>query len=600
MFGMDPTFFRRSIERALVPHVPGGEESLRGLVTEPPPARVERGARADKVRRSSGQRVKLADLSVPCFRLASALPGMKPPEIALHLLGKLADPPEGFSEVVANGPYLNFFFEPAVLAEKVLSSAFDAAPRSGETVLVEFSSPNIAKPFHIGHLRTTILGESLARMLEHAGHRVHRLNHPGDWGVQTGYQIMAWRRWGDETELEAGGIRYLCDLYVRISAEAENDPSLQQEARALFKELEDGDARARADWRRFVDITLEELERSYDRLSIRFDRYDGESFYEPLIPGVLEELEDGGLLYTSQGARVVDVPGLEEPCILVKADGATIYQTRDVAAAAYRWSTWPGFSRCLYVVAANQEFHFRQVFGVFDRMRPDGAGRLHHVSFGMVRDAKGDIFSTRGGASARLDDILDEARDRALELVREKSGPLEDEREVAEAVGIAAIAYEFLRRSPNRDIKFVFEEASRPDGDTGPYLQYTHARCCSILAECGGEAPASWDPSLLGGPEEVEVLKAMLRLPSALSRSADIAADSYDTSIFATALMDLARAFGSFYTAPGDPASGHKYRYPVRDAGPELRAARLRLVDGVRRALAWGLHLLTIKAPERM
>ncbi len=595
---MDPEFFRRSIESALAPHLPGGDAS--GLVSEPPRPKVERAGGSGKARRSSGQRVKLADLSVPCFRLAGAFEGMTPPAIAARLLDALGGPPAGFSEVVANGPYLNFFYDPAVLAEKVLEGPIAPAEATGRTFLVEYSSPNIAKPFHIGHLRTTILGESLARMLEHQGHDVVRINHLGDWGVQTGFQILAWRRWGSDAGLESGGIRYLCDLYVRINAEAEDDPSIAGQARALFRSLEQGDASAREDWKRFVDITLDELRRSYGRLGVGFDRYDGESSYEPLIPAVLEELEDGGMLYTSDGARVVDVEGLDEPCILVKSDGATIYQTRDVAAALFRWKTWPGFERCLYVVAANQEFHFRQVFGVFDRMRPDGAGRLHHVKFGMVRDAAGDIYSTRGGASARLDDILDEARDRALDLVREKSGPLEDERAVAEAVGCAALAYEFLRRSPNRDLKFVFEEASRPDGDTGPYLQYTHARCCSIIGECGGMPDGPWDPCLLAGPEEVEVLKALLGLPAAVGRSADPASDTYDTSIFASALMDLARSFGSFYTAPGDAGSGHKYRYPVRDAEPGLRAARLRLVDGVRRALAWGLRLLTICAPARM
>ena len=595
---MDPTFFRRSIESALAPHVPDGAAA--GLVSEPPPPKVDRGGAGGRARRSSGQRVKLADLSVPCFRLTSTFRGMKPPAIAARLLELLGGPPEGFSEVVANGPYLNFFYDPAELARKVLGGRIDAASPTGRTFLVEYSSPNIAKPFHIGHLRTTILGESLARMLEHQGHTVVRINHLGDWGVQTGYQILAWRRWGDEADLEEGGIKYLCDLYVRINALAEDDPSIAAEARSLFRDLEAGDASAREDWRRFVDITLEELGRSYGRLGVDFDRYDGESSYEPMIPDVLSELDERGMLFTSEGARVVDVEGLEEPCILVKSDGATIYQTRDVAAALFRWKTWPGFSRCLYVVAANQEFHFRQVFGVFDRMRPGGAGRLHHVRFGMVRDAAGDIYSTRGGASARLDDILDEARDRALALVREKSGPLEDERAVAEAVGCAALSYEFLRRSPNRDLRFVFEVASRPDGDTGPYLQYTHARCCSIIAECGGMPDGDWDPSLLTGPEEVEVLRALLRLPSAVERSADPGSDTYDTSTFAAALMDLARAFGSFYTAPGEPGSGHRYRYPVRDAGAGLFEARLRLVDGVRRALSWGLHMLTIGAPERM
>ncbi|MBW2260518.1 MAG: arginine--tRNA ligase [Deltaproteobacteria bacterium] len=595
---MDLDFFRHSIESALAPLVPDG--AVRGLVSEPPPPKVDRGGGSGKARRSSGQRVKLADLSVPCFRLTRAFEGMKPPAIAVHLLTGLAGPPAGFSDVVANGPYLNFFYDPAVLAEKVLEGEIEPAADTGLTILVEYSSPNIAKPFHIGHLRTTILGECLARMLEHQGHTVVRINHLGDWGVQTGFQILAWRRWGRDAELERGGIRYLCDLYVRINAEAEDDPSLADQARALFRSLEEGDASVREDWRRFVDITLEELGRSYGRLGVGFDRYDGESSYETMIPGVLEELDESGMLYESEGARVVDVEGLEEPCILVKSDGATIYQTRDVAAALFRWKTWPGFSRCLYVVAANQEFHFRQVFGVFDRMRPDGAGRLRHVKFGMVRDAAGDIFSTRGGASARLDDILDEARDRALDLVREKSGPLQDEMAVAEAVGCAALAYEFLRRSPNRDLRFVFEEASRPDGDTGPYLQYTHARCCSIINECGGMPAGPWDPSLLDGPEEVEVLKALLRLPSAVGRSADHGSDAYDTSTFTSALMELARSFGSFYTASGDAGSGQRYRYPVRDAGPELRASRLRLVDSVRRALAWGLHLLTIQAPERM
>jgi arginyl-tRNA synthetase len=319
-----------------------------------------------------------------------------------------------------------------------------------------------------------------------------------------------------------------------------------------------------------------------------------------MIAGLLAELDGSGLLHESQGAKVVDVPGLEEPCILVKADGATIYQTRDVAAALHRHDTWKGFAKCLYVVAANQEFHFMQVFGVFDQMRPESAGRLVHVKFGMVRDAEGAIYSTREGASARLDDILDDARDRALELVRLKSGGLDDELAVAEAVGHSALAFEFLKRSPTRDVKFVFEEASRSDGDTGPYLQYTHARCCSIISECGGALPESWDPTLLCGPEEVEVLKALWRLPVAIARSADPDRDVYDTSVLASGLMEVARCFGSFYTAPAVGGEGRKYRYPVRDAEMATRDARLMLVDGVRRALEMGLGLLTIRAPQRM
>ncbi len=598
---MDADSFRESVEQALAQLVPGGRDLIRGLVTEPPPPKVDKGdAGGVALKRSGGQKVKLADLSVPCFRIAAAM-GTNPAAAAADLLGRLGRPPSGFAEVVANGPYLNFFFDPAHLARAVTDSSFLApASPSGRTVLVEYSSPNIAKPFHIGHLRTTILGESLARTLEHQGLEVVRLNHLGDWGVQMGFQVAAWRKWGDESALERDGIRYLCDLYVRINAEAERDPSIRDEARTIFRKLEEGDQAVRAVWSRFVEITREELRRSYGRLGISFDRYDGESSYEQMIPALLLELESGGLLHESRGARVVDVPGLEEPCILVKADGATIYQTRDVAAAVHRDATWPGFSRCLYVVAANQEFHFRQVFGVFELMRPGSTGRLFHVKFGMVRDRDGNIYSTRGGAKARLDDILDEARDRALDLVRQKSGPLDDEAAVAAAVGYAAIAFEFLRRSPPRDIRFVFEDASRPDGDTGPYLQYTHARCCSIIAECGGELPAEWDPSLLHAPEEMEVMKALLRVPRAIGRSADIASDTYDTAILSAALMDVARAFGSFYTAPAEPGSGQRFRYPVRDADGPLRASRLHLVDAVRRTLAIGLFLLTISAPTRM
>lgn len=594
--------FRNAIRGALSPLVELDSGALSNLITEPPPPKVDRAARkGGKTRKSRGQKVRLADLSLPCFRLTSAFPGMNPPQIAAHLADRMEHPPAGVSEVVANGPYLNFFFDPVALARHVLDGRpAERGEGTGRTVLVEYSSPNIAKPFHIGHMRTTVLGESLARILEQQGHQVVRLNHLGDWGVQTGLQVIAWELWGDEEELARGGIRYLCDLYVRINARAREDPSVGERAREIFKKLEDGDEKVRGVWRRFVQVTLEELKRSYARLGIRFDRYDGESFYESRIPGVIQELRQRGLLRESQGAKVVDVPGLEEPCIIIKADGATIYQTRDVAAALYRHETWPGLARCLYVVAANQEFHFQQVFGVFERMRPEAQGRLVHVKFGLVRDSQGKIYSTRGGATARLDDILDEARDRALDLVRQKSGSLDDEQSVAEAVGHAALAYEFLRRSPNRDVKFVFEEASRPEGDTGPYLQYTHARCCSIIAECGQEVPHSWDPAYLEGPEEMEVLKALWRLPGAIDRSADPERDVYDTSILASALMDLARAFGSFYTAPAEQGQERRYRYPVRDAPAGVRQARLRLVAGVRDALAMGLALLTIETPGRM
>ncbi len=594
--------FRRAICDALGAHVPGGTEAVMELIVEPPAPKVDRRTVSQgQVMKSSGQKVRLADLSVPCFRLVDRFGGMAPPLIASNLLSRLDGPPRGFERVVANGPYLNFFFDPGSLAGAVIDGGLlEPSLPDGPIVLVEYSSPNIAKPFHIGHMRTTILGESISRILTHKGHRVLRLNHLGDWGVQTGMQVIAWNRWGDDQALLQGGIRYLCDLYVRINEAAREDPSITEQARAIFKRLECGDPDVRAVWRRFVEITRQELERAYSRLGIAFDRYDGESFYEDMIPGLLEELRSRGLLHESQGAQVVDVSGLDEPCILVKADGATIYQTRDLAAVLYRLDTWPDLVRCLYVVAANQEFHFKQVFGVAEIVRPGSRGRFVHVKFGMVRDREGSIYSTRGGATARLDDILDDARDRALSLVREKSGPLEDEARVAEAVGHAALAFEFLRRSPGRDVRFVFEEASRPEGDTGPYLQYTHARCCSIIAECGRVIPEKWDPGLLCGPEEQEILKALWRFPWAISRSANVDLDVYDTSILASALMDVARAFGSFYTAPGDTGSGKRFRYPVRDAAPDQRAARLKLVDGVRKALELGLSLLTIRAPERM
>ena len=526
------------------------------------------------------------EFAFPCFRYAKGA-GMNPAELA----GKLADELE-IADVTASavGPFLNFQVAPLPLAatvmESVLSEGF-AMDAQAKRTLVEFSSPNIAKPMHVGHMRTTVIGAALARMFEHLGHEVVRINHIGDWGSQFGKLVAAWRRWGCEDRLQEDPIGELLQLYVRYHEEEEQDESLPAEAKAAFQELESGEENeTRKTWQHFTELSLREFNHVYERFGIEFDFVRGESWYEDKLDDVLSWLDGNGVTEVSDGATIVDLEaqGIKTPCLVKTAHGTTLYATRDLAAAKSRWEEF-AFDQLLYVVGAEQTLHFQQFRAVLARCGAEWQERMEHVPFGLIRLAEGKL-STRAGRVIALSEVLDRAVELAREAVEEKNPELDGKARVAEMVGVGAVVFHDLKHQRQKDVVFDWKEVLSFEGDTGPYLQYTHARCCSILRKAERPAPAfaDIDPGRLEGGHELYV--AMGRLPQALRE----AAAKREPMVLAHALLKVAAAGNVYYRenrvlGTGDPA---------------LEDARLAVIDGLRRTLALGLGLLGVPVPEEM
>ena len=455
----------------------------------------------------------MGDYAFPCFKLSKAL-RMGPPMIAKKLSESVQRPDVARVECV--GGYLNFFFNRENFAREMLS-AIMAAPEKwgssqdgkGKTVCMDYSSINIAKRFHLGHLSTTVIGNSLKRIYDFQGWKTVSINHLGDWGTQFGKMICAYKKWGDKESVEKGGVDEMTRLYVRFGQEAEKDPELENEGRAWFKKIEDGDREALEIFQWFKEVTLKDAMKVYDVLDVHFDSYAGESFYADKTGRVVEELEEKGLLQDSDGAKIVD---LEEygmpPCLILKSDGATLYHTRDLAAAIYRKETYH-FDQCLYIVAYQQDLHFKQLFKVLELMGYDWAkDQCKHVAFGMV-SYEGQAMATRKGHVVLLDELLTRAQEKALEIINEKSPNLDNKDVVARQVGVGAVVYSTLQNSRIKDIDFWWDRALNFDGETGPYVQYTFARCCSVLRKAP-EITAAPDYAALTDDEA----QALLRLPS--------------------------------------------------------------------------------------
>ena len=436
---------------------------------------------------------KLGDFAFPCFKLSKAL-RMGPPMIAQKLAAAI-DRPEVCTAQPVNG-YLNFFLNRGNFAKDTLQKVMAAPERwgsgnegEGKTVVLDYSSINIAKRFHIGHLSTTMIGNSLCRIYGFLGWHTVSVNHLGDWGTQFGKMICAYKKWGNKEEVEKGGVDAMTALYVRFHEEAEKNPELENEGRAWFKKIEDGDPEALEIFNWFKDVTLKDASRVYDKLGVQFDYYTGESFYHDKTDRVVNELKEKGLLTISNGASVVDLTELDAdgketkgsmpPCIILRSDGATLYATRDLAAALYRQDTYH-FDKCLYVVAYQQDLHFRQWFKVLEKMGYPWAGDCVHVAFGMI-SYEGQALATRKGHVVYLEDLLQQAQQKALDIINEKSPDLPDKETVARQVGIGAVVYADLSNNRIKDIDFRWDRALNFDGETGPYVQYTHARCCSVL-----------------------------------------------------------------------------------------------------------------------
>ena len=536
----------------------------------------------------------MGDYAFPCFRLSRELK-LAPPQIAAALAEAINA--AGGSAARQMGGYLNFTLNRAQTAKRtidaVLAGNYGAsAIGKGKTVCIDYSSINIAKRFHIGHLSTTMIGHSLKRIYDFLGYQTVGINHLGDWGTQFGKLISAYKRWGTKEEIEADGVEALTRLYVRFHEESAREFDehgthvLEDEGRAYFKAIEDGDPEALKIFNWFKEVTLRDCRNTYDLLGVSFDSYNGEAFYNDKMQPVIDALKDKGLLSQSEGASVVDLEaeGMP-PCLILKKDGATLYATRDLAAALYRADTYR-FDKCLYVVAYQQDLHFRQVFEVLKKMGFPWAENLVHVSFGMV-SYEGQTLSTRKGHIVYLDDLLQQAQEKALKIIEEKSPDLEDKLTVARQVGVGAVIYTDLQNNRIKDIDFWWDRALNFDGESGPYVQYTHARCCSVLRKNDdmGENFAEPDYASISDDAAAELMGLLSRFPEAVQD----AADKYEPSIVTRAVTDIAQAYNKFY-----------YDIRILEDDPAVRAARVRLTRATRDVLKQGMYLIGMEAPERM
>jgi len=535
----------------------------------------------------------MGDYALPCFKLSRTM-RKSPQAIANDLLEKsLRKNEPAFANIIASckveGGYFNIFINRAEYIKGVMSEIIGAGDRhgssaagAGKRVIVEYSAPNIAKPFHVGHLCSTAIGNSIKRIYDFLGYETVSINHIGDWGTQFGKAICAYRRWGDGEALANDAIHELLRVYVLFHKKAKEMPELEDEARNIFLRLEEGEEDIVAQWKEFCDLSIVELRRMYDRLGVSFDSYAGESFYSDKMGEIVELLEERGLLAESEGAKIVDLSELGiTSCIIIKSDGATIYATRDLAAALYRKRTYD-FYKNIYVVGNPQALHFKQLLAILGLMGFEWSKDCVHVGHGYVR-LPGRKMATREGEIIELEELLDEAVKRAKTMMDEERG-LDDPEKVAEDVGVGAIIYSFLKNGREKDTVFTWTEMLDIKGDSGPYLQYTCARASSVLRRAG-EMPDRADYSLLASDEEYEIVDLLNAYPNIILD----AADKYEPSILARHIFTLARAFNKFYNL-------HK----VIDSEPGLRDARLHLCGAVRAVLGKGLYLLGIKALDRM
>ncbi|WP_248925033.1 arginine--tRNA ligase [Paenibacillus hamazuiensis] len=562
----------------LAPHIEGiSREQLMELIEYPP-------------------NPQMGDLSLPCFKLSKQM--RKAPQAIAEELKTAWQPHEAVAKVDAVSGYFNVFLKPEFFAKDVIGEVLSRGDRygsqdlgRGRNVVIDFSSPNIAKSFHIGHLRSTVIGSSLYKIFRFLGFNSVGVNHLGDWGTQFGKLIVAYKYWGNAETVEAEGIDELQRLYVKLHDEAETNPALEDEARAWFVKLEQGDEEARRLWKWFVDISLKEFHKMYDLLGVRFDSYAGESFYVDMVPSVIGKLEEKGLLEEDEGATLIRLDDYNMPPVLVfKKDGSTLYHTRDIAAAIYRKDTYD-FAKCVYVTDAGQSLHFQQWFKVIELMGYDWADKLVHVPFGKV-SLEGAKLSTRKGNVIRLEELLSQAIEKTREIIEAKNPNMENKEEVARKVGVGAVIFSDLSNNRIKDIVFSWEDALNFEGESGPYVQYTHARACSVLRKAsGGDAGEiavsadGLDAGLLGNPEALGVLKEIYLFTERVEQ----AMHKLEPSIISRYLVDLAQSFNRFY---------HECPILVDDAA--LRAARLALVKCVQITLRNGLALIGLEAPEKI
>lgn len=532
---------------------------------------------------------EMGDYAFPCFRLAKVF--RKAPNMIAADLAESIEAKDAISKVEPAGGYVNFFVNKSQLAKNVINDVLTQGKKYGhselgkdKTVVIDFSSPNIAKPFHIGHIRTTVIGNALYKIYDSQGYNTVRVNHLGDYGTQFGKLIVAFKKWGNKEAVESNPIPELLKLYIQFHDEAEKHPEMEDEARAWFTKLENDDKEAKDLWQWFRDESLKEFSRVYDLLDIEFDSYAGESFYSDKMDRVIDIIKDKGLLEESEGTNIVN---LEEynmtPALITKKDGSTLYMTRDLAAALYRKENYD-FEKCIYVVGSQQSLHFQQLFKVLELIGFEWAKDMVHVPFGMVALEEGTM-STRKGRVVFLESVLRQAIEKTKETMLAKNPNAENVDEIAKQVGVGAVVFQELSNSRIKDYTFSWERTLSFEGETGPYVQYTHARCCSVLRKANMDVTADVDYSVLSDADSSEVLKLIASFNDSILASMR----KNEPHIVTRFVLDLAQAFNKFY-----------HDNPILVDDIEVKKARVALVAATKQTIENALSILGMGAPERM
>ncbi len=538
---------------------------------------------------------KMGDYAFPCFKLAKVL-RKAPPMIAKDIAEKISGS-EVFEKVEQVNAYVNMFLNKETFVKNVISQVINQGDNfgradigGGKTVIVEYSSPNIAKPFHIGHIRSTVIGNAIYKLYEALGYDTVRINHLGDYGTQFGKMICAYRHWGNEEDVKREPIKTLLEYYTKFHVEVENHPELDDEARAIFTNLEKGEEEEVKLWQWFRDESLKEFTKVYDMLGITFDSYAGESFYSDKMPAIEKELEESGLMKESEGAMIVDLePYGMPPALIKKSDGSSLYITRDLAAANYRKQHYD-FYKNLYIVASQQNLHFQQWIKILELMGREWAHDCVHIPFGLVSLEDGTM-STRHGRVVFLEDVLNRAVAQTKEIIKEKNAAAENIDEIAKAVGIGAVIFQELSNSKIKDYVFSWDKVLNFEGETGPYVQYAHARACSVLRKAGDEVVAkakavtSIDVKHIIGEAAYKLAKELYDFPGAIVD----AAEKYEPSVLTRHIIDIAQSFNKFY-----------YDEHILVENEEEKIAKVAMVLAAKTALKNGLELLGVKAPEKM
>lgn len=533
----------------------------------------------------------LGDFAIPCFAFTTE-PMENPEEIAEDFEKRIFNDErkdDKIKRALSSGPYLNLFINRDYFIKEVIAyiskTNFEDLKKQGrgKTVIIDYSSPNIAKPFGIGHLRSTVIGNSLKKIFAFFGYNVIGINHLGDWGTQFGKLISAYRKWGDETRLKSDPIRYLYKLYVKFHREADHNPELEDEARNWFGRLENGDRDATKLWEKFRELSIDEFKKIYERLNVEFEFYAGESFYSNMLHRTVEEVKKSGITELSEGALAVPLEDMP-PALIKKKDGSTLYLTRDIAAVLYRYGRFH-FDLCLYVVGSPQSLHFKQMFKVLKKMKKPWVSNCYHVPFGQIR-FEDRSMSTRKGNIIFLEEVMDKAVSLASGIIQEKNPHLQNKKEVAEAIGVGSIIFNDLKNYRIKDITFNWNEVLNFNGETGVYLQYTHARINSLLkkfTERYGEV--KYKTNLSFPDEGYSIVVLINNFENTVLR----AKEEFEPSIISKYLLELASEFNAFYNT-----------HRVITENPKISLSRALLVLGVKKVLKQGLELLGIKAVEEM